>query len=149
MMMVLTGKIGALTGKKAIGIIFLIVGIMLMFFIISQSTGIYKTSRESSDRQGRVSLQCVGYLYSISGVVISDGELQFSFRNELGSTEDVHNLTVADSSGREQGFSVSIPAGSSYSVRVPVAVADNFSVYPDSCNVFPARCSLEGECTYK
>ncbi len=141
------GKTGGLTGKKAIALIFLVIGITLMFFIISQGTGVYRASRESSDRQGLSSLQCVGYLYTISEITGSDGEIQFTFRNQLSSTEDVHNLTVS-SSGSKWSGKVSIPIGSSLAVRVPVRAGGNFTVYPDSCEVFPARCSLEGECAY-
>lgn len=141
-------KSGGLTGKKALAIIFLVVGIMLMFFIISQGTSVYKTSREDSDRQGLSSLQCVGFLYTVSGIAATAEELQFTFRNEMSSTEDVHNLTVSGYDSKSQTFPVSILAGSSMAVRVPVKVIDNFTVYPDSCSVFPAACNTDGECSY-
>lgn len=146
----LGAKGGALTGKKAIGIILLIVGVMLMFFIISQGTTLLKSSKQYSDERGLASVQCVGYLYSISGITASADELQFDFRNELSSTEDVHNLTVAGSGGSMWFGEVSIPSSQSMAVRVPVRVeaGDNFSVYPDNCNIYPARCSLGGECAY-
>ena len=147
MKMLLSAKRGALTGKKAVALIFLAVGIMLMFFIISQGANIYKSSRESTDLRVEA-VRCVGYIYKISGITASDEELQFTFRNEVSSTEDVRNLTIADSGLRKQSFAVNIPAGSSMAVRVPVKVDGNFTVYPDSCSIFPAKCNLEGECAY-
>ena len=145
----LISKKGELSGKKAIALIFLVIGIMLMFFIISQGTSVYKTSRGSTDKQGIRGLQCVGFLYAISGITGTQDELQFTFRNEMGSTEDVHNLTVGDSAGNRQVFPVNISIGYSFSLRVPVRVEENFSVFPDACHVFPASCNLQGECTYK
>ena len=146
-------KKGALTGKKAVAIILLIVGVMLMFFIISQGVGIYKSSREASDRQGLSSVQCFGFLYTVKGITATDEELQFEFRNELSSTEEVHNLTIMGA-GTDEGQSrktvdMSIPIGSSLAVRVPVRVEDNFTVYPDNCLLYPMRCTLEGECAYR
>lgn len=143
------GKSGALSGKKVIGIIFLVVGLMLLMFIISQAVNIVKVNRDSSDRRGFPSVHCVGYLYSVKGITATDDELQFDFRNEQSSTEDVRNLTVVGSDLKRQTFQISIPVGSSMAVRVPVRVEDNFSVYPDNCEVFPARCSVEGSCTYR
>lgn len=147
MKMLLSAKKGALTGKKAVALILLVIGIMLMFFIISQGVSIYKSSREGTDLRIDAA-RCVGYIYTISGITATDEELQFTFRNEISSTEDVSNLTIADSSLRKQSFAVNIPAGSSMAVRVPVKVDYNFTVYPDSCNIFPARCNVEGECAY-
>lgn len=140
---------GALSGQKVIGIILFVVGVMLLLFIISQAVKIVKDSRDSSDSKGGSSVHCVGYLYTIKGITVTDEELQFDFVNEPSSSEDVHNLTVIDSSRRKQSFQVSIPVGSSLSVRVPVMVDGNFSVYPDNCAVFPARCSIEGLCSYR
>ena len=146
-------KKGVLTGKKAVAIILLIVGAMLIFFIISQGIGIYKSSRESSDRQGLSSVQCFGFLYSVRDITATEEELQFEFRNELSSTEEVHNLTIMGA-GTDEGQSrktvdMSIPIGSSLAVRVPVRVEDNFTVYPDNCLLYPMRCTLEGECAYR
>ncbi|MBI2580274.1 hypothetical protein HYV85_00520 [Candidatus Woesearchaeota archaeon] len=145
-------KKGVLTGKKAVAIILLIVGVMLMFFIISQGIGIYKDSREASDRQGLSSVQCFGFLYTVKGITATDEELQFEFRNELSSTEEVHNLTIMGAgTGAGQSRSsvdVSIPTGSSLAIRAPVRVEDNFTVYPDNCQLYPLRCSLEGKCSY-
>ncbi len=145
----ITGKVGGLSGKKAIALIFLVVGIMLMFFIISQGTSLYKSSRESTDRTGVPGVQCVGYFYTISEITATQDELQFTFRNERASTEDVRNITVAGLEGKKQSFDVNILPGQSLSLRVPATIVDNFSVYPASCSVFPARCNLAGECTYK
>lgn len=146
-------KKGVLTGKKAVAIILLIVGAMLMFFIISQGIGIYKGSRESSDRQGLSSVQCFGFLYSVREIIATEEELQFEFRNEISSTEEVHNLTIMGTgAGAGQSRStvgIGIPIGSSLAVRVPVRVEDNFTVYPDNCQLYPMRCTLEGECAYK
>ena len=147
MKMLLSAKRGALTGKKAVALILLVVGIMLMFFIISQGVSIYKSSREGTDERSGAA-RCVGYLYTISGITATDEELQFTFRNEVSSIEDIHNLTIADSVLKKQSFAVSIPVGSSMAVRVPVKVDGNFSVYPDDCSIFPAKCSLDGECAY-
>ena len=143
------GKSGALSGKKVIAIIFFIVGIMLLLFIISQAVNIVKVNRDSSDRGGFPSVHCVGYLYTVKGITATGDELQFDFRNEQSSTEEVHNLTVVGSDKKKQAFQISILPGSSMAVRVPVIVEDNFSVYPDNCEVFPARCSVEGGCTYR
>lgn len=143
------GKRGALSGKKVIGIILFVVGVMLLLFIISQAVRIVKDSRDASDSKGEPSVHCVGYLYTIGGITATGEELQFNFANEQSSSEDVHNLTVIDSNRNRQTFQISIPAGSSMAVRVPVRVQGNFSVYPDNCGVFPARCSLEGECAYR
>ena len=145
-------KKGVLTGKKAVAIILLIVGVMLMFFIISHGIGIYKGSREASDRQGLSSVKCFGFLYTVKGITATDDELQFEFRNLVSSTEEVHNLTIAGS-GQGAGQSkktvdVSIPVASSMAVRVPVRVDDNFTVYPDNCQLYPMRWTLEGECAY-
>ena len=150
-------KKGVLTGKKAVAIILLIAGVMLMFFIVSQGITIYSTSREETDKTGLSSVQCFGFLYSIRGITATEEELQFEFRNELSSTEDVHNLTVAAAiagagTGSSQGketVDVSIPMGSSMAIRVPVRVVDNFTVYPDNCQLYPMRCTLEGECSYR
>ncbi|MBI2141109.1 hypothetical protein HYU16_01660 [Candidatus Woesearchaeota archaeon] len=146
-------KKGLLSGKKAVAIILLIVGVMLMFFIISQGIGIYRSSREASDSQGLSSVQCFGFLYTVKGITATDEELQFEFRNELSSTEEVHNLTIMGAGeGAVQSRStvdVGIPIGSSLSVRVPVRVEDNFVVYPDNCQLYPLRCTLEGQCAYR
>ncbi len=142
------GKKGALSGEKVVGIILLVVGIMLLLFIISQAVKITKESRDSSDSRGQPSVRCVGYLYTVSGITATSDELQFEFRNEQSSSEDVHNLTVIDGNRNKQTFQISIPAGSSLAVRVPARVQDNFTVYPDNCGVFPARCSLDGKCAY-
>lgn len=143
-------KRGALSGPKVIGIIMMVVGIMLLLFIVSQGMKIFKDSRDSSDSRGGPSVHCVGFLYTISGITATGDELQFNFLNERSSSEDVHNLTVVSSNSlKKQTFQLSIPAGSSLAVRVPVAVQDNFTVYPDNCQVFPARCSIDGECTYR
>ena len=141
-------KRGALSGQKVIGIIFLVVGVMLMLFIISQGVKIVKESRDSSNSKGQPSVHCVGYLYTVSGITSTAEELQFDFRNEGSSSEDVHNLTVIDGNRNKQAFQISIPVGSSLAVRVPAKVQDNFSVYPDNCQVFPARCNLDGRCAY-
>ncbi len=144
------GKKGALSGQKVIGIILFVVGVMLLLFIISQGVKIVKDSRDSSNSKGVSSAHCVGYLYTVKGITANDEELQFDFINEPSSSEDVHNLTVIDGNRNRQAFQVSIPAGSSLSVRVPVRVDGNFSVYPDNCGVFPARCSVtSGECSYR
>ncbi|MBI3037274.1 hypothetical protein HYY73_06030 [Candidatus Woesearchaeota archaeon] len=145
--MLLSAKRGALTGKKAVALILLVVGVMLMFFIISQGVGIYKSSREGTDARNDAA-RCVGFLYTISGITATDEELQFTFRNEISSTEDIHNLTIADSVSKKQSFAVSIPVGASMAVRVPVKVDGDFTVYPDDCYVFPAKCDVEGECAY-
>lgn len=148
--MLLSAKRGALTGKKAVALILFAVGVMLMFFIISQGASIYKSSREGTDARNDAA-RCVAYLYKISGITATDEELQFMFSNDVSSTEDVHNLTIvamADSGLREQSFAVNIPVGSEMAVRVPVKVDGNFTVYPDSCSIFPAKCSVEGECAY-
>ena len=145
--MLLSAKRGALTGKKAVALILLVVGVMLMFFIISQGVSIYKNSRDGTDLRIGVT-RCVGYIYTISGITATDEELQFTFRNEVSSIEDVSNLTIVGSGPERQSFAVSIPVGSSMAVRVPVKVDGNFSVYPDDCSIFPARCSLDGECAY-
>ncbi|MBI2550039.1 hypothetical protein HYV83_02560 [Candidatus Woesearchaeota archaeon] len=81
MKMLLSAKRGALTGKKAVALILLVVGVMLMFFIISQGVSIYKSSREGTDERTGAA-RCVGYLYTISGITATDEELQFTFRNE-------------------------------------------------------------------
>ena len=142
-------KKGVLTGQKAIGIIFLIVGVMLMFFIISQGVGLYTASKSASDRQGMSSLQCFGFIYTVKGITATDEELQFEFRNEMSSTEDVHNLTIIGAGQSRSAVDVSIPIGSSLAVRVPVRVEDNFTVYADNCELYPLMCTLEGECAYR
>ncbi len=142
------GKRGVLSGEKVVGIILLVVGIMLLLFIISQAVKITKDSRDSSNSKGQPSVHCVGYLYTVSGITATSEELQFDFSNERSSSEDVHNLTVIDGNRNKQTFQISIPVGSSLAVRVPVKVDVNFSVYPDNCGVFPARCSLDGKCAY-
>src|SRR3989338_6758320 len=138
---------GGLTGKKAIGLIFLVIGVMLMFFIVSQGTTIYRESREGADQKGLSSVRCVSFIYTISDITPAGDELQFEFSNEISSTEDVHNLTVA-SPGSTWTGSVSIPVGTSQSLRVPVRAASNFTVYPDNCALFPALCSIGGDCTH-
>ena len=145
--MILSKK-GALSGKKAVGLILLIVGVLLMFFIISQGTSIYRDSRDSTDEQGLSSVKCVGYVYSIGKITSSSEELQFELRSEHSSTEDISNITVVDESGVSRTFEVAISPGSARSIRVPVTVQGNFSVYPDSCKIYPAICSVDGECTY-
>lgn len=141
-------KGGALSGKKAVGLILLIVGVLLMFFIISQGISIYKSSRESSDEQGLAGVKCVGYVYSIGKITSTSDELQFELRSEHSSTEDISNITVVDERGTSRTFDVAITPGVARSIRVPVAVQGNFSVYPDSCGIYPAICSIDGECTY-
>lgn len=141
-------KGGVLTGKKAVSIILLIVGVMLMFFIISQGVSIYKSSREGSDDRSSA-LSCVGYLYTISSVTATEDELQFEFKNEVSSSEDVHNLTIiGEGQQSSRTVEVSIPSGRSLAVRVPVSVRDNFTVFPDNCKIYAARCNLDGECAY-
>ncbi len=143
-------KRGALSGPKVIGIIMMVVGIMLLLFIVSQGMKIFKDSRDSSNSKGVPSAHCVGFLYTISGITATSDELQFNFVNDESSSEDVHNLTVVSGSSlKKQAFQLSIPVGSSLAVRVPVSEQDNFTVYPDNCYVFPARCSVDGECTYR
>lgn len=141
-------KRGEITGKKVIGIIFLITGVMLMFFIISQSIGIYSRSRAESDN-GSFGAQCVGFIYTITGITATGEELQFEFRNGMSSTEDVHNLTITAEGQEGQAFQLRVPIGTSIGVRVPARVADKFSVYPDGCGMFPAKCTLKEGCTYK
>ncbi|MBI2142812.1 hypothetical protein HYU20_00530 [Candidatus Woesearchaeota archaeon] len=148
-MKMFNGRKGALSGKKVIGIIFLVVGLMLLMFIISQAVNIVKVNRDSSNRGGFSSVHCVGFLYTVKGITATGDELQFEFRNEQSSTEEVHNLTVIGADKKKQAFQISVPVGSSMAVRVPVMVEDNFSVYPDNCEVFPARCSVEGICAYR
>lgn len=148
-MKMFNGRSGALSGRKVIGIIFLVIGLMLLMFIISQAVDIFKANRDSSDRRGFPSVHCVGYLYTVGGITATSDELQFDFRNEQSSTEEVHNLTVIGSNQKRQTFQIDIPVGSSKAVRVPVTVEGNFSVYPDNCEVFPARCSVEGPCAYR
>jgi len=140
-------KMGAFTGKKAIALIFLVMGVLLMLFIISQGMSLFHTSREDSSKKVSSSL-CVGFIYSISGITATDQELQFNFMNEMSSTEVVHNITIIDEAQKSQTFQVSIPIGTSTGLRVPVKVADKFTVYPDGCGIFPATCSVKEGCKY-
>jgi hypothetical protein len=143
-------KQGVLSGKKAIGIILLVVGIMLTFFIVSQGLNVYNNSRQVTDDRGTINLQCVGYLFTISEV-FSDGgeEIQFKYENSASSTENVNNITVAAIGEISQTFDIPIYIGDSLAVRVPISVIDNFTVYPDNCNVIKANCNVQGECAYK
>ncbi len=143
------GKVGALTGKKAISLILLVVGIMLMFFIISQSINLFKVSKDGSDMDVKPSIKCVGYLYRVSNVIAGSEELQFEMENEKSSSEDIHNITVTGYDQHRQTFALDLPVGFTRGVNVPVKVVDNFTLYPDSCSIYAMTCSADGGCAGK
>ena len=142
------GRKGAFTGAKAIALVLLAAGIMLMAFIVVHSTGIYKRGRAAEERQGLASVRCVGFLYTVKNMHATAAALEFELKNEISSTEDVHNLTVTSES-QSRHVAVFIPIGSSAAVRVPLAVRTNFTLYPDNCQIYPARCKISGECAYR
>ena len=144
------GRKGAFTGAKAIGLLLLAVGMMLMAFIVMHGTGIYKRGRAAEEKQGLSSVQCVGFLYEVTNIRAAPGSLEFELKNEFSSTDDIHNLTITSESQSSQAVTVFIPIGSSTVVSVPLSVRSNFTLYPDNCQIYPARCSISsGDCTYR
>ena len=142
------GRKGAFTGAKAIALVLLIVGVMLMGFIVMQGAGIYKREKAAEQKQGLASVQCVGFLYTVKNIQATVGTLEFEFRNEISSTEDVHHLTIKGESQNSQTVAVYVPVGSSEAVSVPIAVQKNFTVYPDNCQIYAAKCTVGGGCAY-
>ena len=143
------GRKGAFTGAKAIALVLLAGGIMLMAFIVVHGSGIYKREKAASDKQGLSSVACVGFLYTLKNIHAKADALEFDFKNEISSTEDVHNLTVTSENKSSKTVAIYILAGSSASVSVPLAVESNFTLYPDNCQIYPARCKISsGECSY-
>ena len=143
-----SGRKGAFTGAKAIALMLIVAGILLMAFIVIQGAGIYKRGKAAEQHQGLASIKCVGFLYSIKNIQATASTLEFEFRNEISSTEDVHNVTVEAESQASETVAVYVPVGFSESVSVPIAVQKNFTVYPDNCRIYPARCAVGGGCAY-
>ncbi len=143
------GRKGAFTGAKAISIMLLIGGVMLMAFIVIQGGSIYKQGKAAEQHQGLASVQCVGFLYSVKNIHATAGAIEFEFRNEISSTEDVHNITVESERQASQTVAVYVPAGFSEPVMVPIAVEKNFTLYPDNCRIYAAMCTVGGGCTYR
>ena len=144
------GRKGAFTGAKAIGLVILAAGLMLMAFIVVHSTGIYKSGRAAEEKQGLSSVQCVGFLYAVTNIRTTPVSLEFELKNEISSTDDIHNLTITGESQSSQAVTVFIPVGSSATVSVPLPVRSNFTLYPDNCQIYPARCRVSsGDCTYR
>ena len=142
------GRKGAFTGAKAIALVLLAAGLMLMAFIVMHGTGIYKSSRAAEEKQGLSSVQCVGFLYTISDIKAAPDSLEFELKNEISSTDDIHNLTILVGNQSKQTVTVNILVGSSATVSVPLSVRSNFTLYPDNCQIYPARCRISGDCAY-
>ena len=120
-----------------------------MAFIVVNGSGIYKHGKATSDKQGLSSVVCVGYVYNVKNIQASSGALEFVFRNEISSTEDVHNITITGESQDIHVIPIYIPPGSSETVSIPAALQGNFTVYPDNCGIYAAKCRAGGgECAY-
>jgi hypothetical protein len=140
-------KSGASIGIKVMNLILLVTGILIMIFIVVQGCNIFQESKQGSDRQVSGS-QCFGYIYSVREIAITPDLLKFRFINDITSTEDVHNITVMDSSGEKHSVVLFIPMGSDSEVAFPLNSGANFSIYPDNCQVFAEKCTAGG-CSLK
>ena len=139
-------KRGGAAGAKVISLVLLAVGLMLVVVIAIHTSGIYSLSKDTGKEQGLSSVRCVGFLYDISNIRSTAGRVEFEFINKISSTEDVHNVTVLVGSSTWQTMIIYIPIGTSAIVSAPVKVLDEFIVYPDNCQIYPALCSLSGSC---
>lgn len=138
---------GAFTAAKAIALMLLVAGMLLMSFIVFHGVNIYQQSKSTSDSQGLSSVECVGFLFTISDISSTANSVAFVFKNEISSSDDVHNVTVAAGQER-QTVVVFTPPGTSAQVNVQLPVHGNFTVFPDNCGIYPARCKIGGDCAY-
>jgi len=134
------------TGNKAIALFFLVFGIFLAIFIVTQGLDIYQNSKGFVNEQEPASIECDAFFYEITGITYELDELSMSVEN-LRYGKDILNLTVI---GNDRKFlPILLPVGTTQQLRVGLDVGTNFTVYPGNCAIFQTTCILEtGECTY-
>lgn len=134
------------TAKRALAIFFLIFGIGLAVFILTQGIDIYSNSKGYASETTEPSIECIKYFYEIESISYDSGELSFTLKN-LDYSKDFANITIE---GRtSQTLPLNLPRGTSQQVRVAADLTDSFRFYPDGCAVYKTTCTLAGECSSK
>lgn len=121
---------------------------VLGIYILTQSLSQYAHSTEYADAQSNRSIDCVGYIYSVSQVSYEGGRLSLDFRNEAYSNSEVNTITVITDSNQSREFSQQTPPGADFMINAQgIDIAENFTIYPDNCAIYAKTCYLDsGEC---
>ncbi|MBI3051863.1 hypothetical protein HYY74_05395 [Candidatus Woesearchaeota archaeon] len=131
---------------KAITIFLFLVTFMIAGYIFTQGVKIYKGGRLAAESQTQPAIDCIGYVYGVSGIKQQDG-LAFRFENRQYSDKDVSKVTVRTDINQTAAFERPVPRGSSADITTELKAQINFTVYPDACAVYAKTCFLDGrEC---
>ena len=131
-------------GNKALAIFFLVFGIGLVIFILTQGINIYKGSTGYVEETTQPSVDCIKYFYEIDGINYDDPELSFTVKN-LAYSQDFNNVTVVGLSSQQ--MELFLPNGASQEIRVVIDLNESFDFYPEDCRVYKTTCTLSGECS--
>lgn len=132
------------TAQKALAIFFLVFGVGLAIFILTQGISLFTASSGYVKSTGAPSVDCIKYFYEVGAIAYNAGELSFTIRN-LDYSMDMASITVESDS--PQVLPLQLPAGSSQQVRLAAQLSTNFSVYPSGCSVYKLICVIgTGKC---
>ncbi|MAG16139.1 hypothetical protein CMO88_03695 [Candidatus Woesearchaeota archaeon] len=132
------------TTKKALAIFFLVFGIGLSVFILTQGIDLFRGSKGYVTDTATPSVDCIKFFYEIDKISYESGELAFTIKN-LDYSEDFSNITVKGESS--QTLPLIVPKGTSQQISVGADLTTNFSFYPAGCQVYKTTCMLTGECS--
>ncbi|MCP3681922.1 MAG: hypothetical protein GY861_04455 [bacterium] len=135
-------KMKAQAGKKIIMIFFLIVALSIACYIGVKSAGTYNDTKNYSVSHLKSSVECVGYIFKLSGIEYDDGSLSFTLENQPHSSHTLNALIINATNVQKVELGNFVPSAKKSIVVEDIQVDDTFTVYHDGCPGFTKQCSI-------
>ena len=130
------------TSTKAVMVFLVGFFVISASFVIIWGVNIYKDTTSFSNKTSSEEINCVGYVYEISGMQYYDSTLFLEVNNEQYSNKKIDTITVIVGNQSVQA-AANIDQGMSQTVSFQdIFIDDEFFIYPDDCKDFTVKCSL-------
>ena len=133
---------------KAIMFSLFVLGILIGGYILISGMKIYQESRANTETNWHPSIDCIRYVYSIDAINFKERQLSFIIDNKDYSDHEISNITIR--SGKQKlSVPTFIPPGAQDRITFEdVDAQDNFTLYPDNCELYFKTCFMATkECT--
>ncbi len=112
-------------------IIFVLVGA----FIIVRIAVIYRGTTGYANVTTKPAIECAGYMYSITNIDYSDGQLSFMLENKEYSDYEIDKIIITTNETMEE-VNVDLIRGGEKQIAVEMAIDREFSVFPKGCQIY-------------
>ena len=132
--------------QRAVFIFLLVLFIFAGVWIGAQLVRYNQASQRFTTQQGPAAIDCISYLYRISGINYDGYTLSLKAVNEVFSGDDIKAFVVVAAERRT--VETIIPKGAEQRLTLnDIAIEKNFSIFVPGCDIYAKTCRLDtGAC---